>query len=293
MDYFIQVVCTGILIGGVYALVALGFVLINKSTGILNMAQGGMVSLGAYCCFGFSVQLGVPFILAIAFTLGASFLLGIVLARVFFRPMIGQPIFASLMMTLALFMILEGFTIALWGADLRRYPSLFVDNALIVGGIVIPKDMLTTFLASVCLMIAFLLFFQFSRLGARMRAVADDQVAAQATGIRVRQIFEISWGLGNLIAALGGVALGMITMLSPGLSFYGMKVLPVVILGGLESVTGAIVGGIIIGLIEGLAGGYLEMSVTGAQEVTPFILLFFFMLLKPHGMFGQKKIERI
>jgi branched-chain amino acid transport system permease protein len=126
-----------------------------------------------------------------------------------------------------------------------------------------------------------------------MRAVADDQVAAQATGIRVRRIFEISWGLGNLIAALGGVALGMITMLSPGLSFYGMKVLPVVILGGLESVTGAIVGGIIIGLIEGLAGGYLEMSLTGAQEVTPFILLFLFMLLEPHGLFGQKKIERI
>jgi branched-chain amino acid transport system permease protein len=197
------------------------------------------------------------------------------------------------MMTLALFMILEGFTVALWGADLRRYPSLFVDNAFMAGPIVIPKDMLTTFLASVCLMIAFLFFFQFSRLGARMRAVADDQVAAQATGIGVRQIFEISWGFGNLIAALGGVALGMITMLSPGLSFYGMKVLPVVILGGLESVTGAIVGGIIIGLIEGLAGGYLEMSLTGAQEVTPFILLFFFMLFKPHGLFGQKKIERI
>ena len=293
MDYFLQVVVTGLLIGGVYALLALGFVLINKATGILNMAQGGMVALGAYVCFGFSVQLGLPFVLALLASLLVSFFLGILISRVFFRPMIGQPIFSALMMTLALFMILEGITISIWGANLRRYPSVLPSKPLLIGEIVIPFDMLATFGVAVLLMVVFILFFQYSHYGTKIRAVADDQAAAQAAGIRVRQIFEVSWGLGNLIAALGGVALGMITMLSPAISFYGMKVLPVVILGGLESTTGAIVGGLIIGLLEGLAGGYLEMDLAGTQEVAPFIFLIVFLLIKPHGLFGLKRIERI
>ncbi|MFH1090720.1 MAG: branched-chain amino acid ABC transporter permease [Pseudomonadota bacterium] len=293
MEYFLQISIAGLLVGGVYALIAIGFVLINKATGILNMAQGGMVALGAFVCFGFSVQLGLPFLLALVLTLLVSFFLGIMLAKIFFRPMIGQPIFASLMMTLALYMILEGLTISLWGADLRRYPGVLPSKPLIVRDIVIPYDMLAAFGVAVLLLVVFILFFKFSHFGARIRAVADDQAAAQAAGIRVRRIFEFSWGLGNTIAALGGIALGMITMLSPAMSYFGMKVLPVVILGGLESITGAIIGGLIIGLLEGLAGGYLEMQMTGTQEVAPFVILILFLLLKPHGLFGLKRIERI
>ena len=293
MEYFIQVVITGLLVGGVYALLALGFVLINKATGILNMAQGGMVALGAYVCFGFAAQLGLHFVLSVLAALLLSFFLGIIVSKIFFRPMIGQPIFSALMMTMALFMILEGITISLWGANLRRYPQILPSKPLILGGIVIPYDMLAASVVAIILMVVFILFFRYSHYGTKIRAVADDQAAAQAAGIRVRQIFEVSWGLGNMIAALGGIALGLITVISPALSFYGMKVLPVVILGGLESTTGAIVGGIIIGLLEGLAGGYLEMNLTGTQEVAPFFFLIIFLLIKPHGLFGQKRIERI
>jgi len=293
MDYFLQIIITGFLVGGVYALIAIGFVLINKATGILNMAQGGMVAMGAYICFGFSVQIGLPFILALLLSMLLSFFLGILLAKIFFRPMIGQPIFSVLMMTLALFMILEGITVSVWGADMKRFPPVLPTKPLIIGDIVIPYDMLTAFGVAVILMVIFILFFQYSRFGAKMRAVADDQAAAQAAGIKVRQIFEVSWGLGNMIAALGGIALGIITLLSPAISFYGMKVLPVVILGGLESITGAIIGGIIIGPLEGLSGGYLEIYMSGTREVAPFILLILILLFKPHGLFGLKRIERI
>jgi len=293
MEYLIQNVIMGIAIGGIYGLIALGFVLINKSTGILNIAQGGMMAIGAFICFTLISKIGVPFVLAIIMTLFISFFLGLVIDKALFSPLIGQPLLAPIMMSLALLFILEGIVLSIWGAQSYSFPQLFPVAPVAIGPFVLSHELFFNFIISGLLLIIFIAFFKFSHTGTKMRAVADDQQAAQAAGIKVKKIFSLAWGIGTGIAALGGISLGMITMLFYGLSYSGLKVLPVIILGGIESILGAIVGGLIIGVLESLAGIYVEPYLKGSKEIVPFVILLIFLVFKPHGLFGLKGVKRI
>lgn len=293
MEFFLQNLVIGIAVGGIYALVGIGFVLVYKSTGILNVAQGGLMAIGAFICYTFSVKMGIPFFFAIAIVLFLSFFMGLVIDRVLFRPMIGQPLFSPVMMTLALLFVMEGVVLTAWGASYYGFPAVFPDKPMNIGTIVVSYELFFNFVVAGLVSVIFIIFFRISRIGIKMRAVADDQQAAQAAGIKVKRIFSLSWGIGTMIAALGGISLGMITMVASGISQSGLKVLPVVILGGLESIPGAIVGGLLIGIMEGLAGGYIDPVLKGSKEILPYVVLIVFLLIKPYGFFGQKTIERI
>ena len=290
---FINYLITGVLVGSIYGLIALGFVIINKSTGVLNMAQGGLVMLGAFICFFFSVQLGLPFFVAVILTLISSFLIGMLLDRIFFRPMVGQSELSVVMMTIGLLWLLDGIVVFIWGPENYSYPKILPSHPIIIKGMFFTHELLWSFITAAIMTTVLLLFFRFSRIGVDMRAVADDQQAAQAAGVKVKHTFSLAWGIGTVVAAVGGILFGVIAFVFFGLGFIGMKVLPVVILGGLESIGGAIAAGITVGVLENLAGAYLEPYLKGIKEVAPFFILIFILVLKPHGLFGLKRIERI
>ncbi|MBU2552206.1 MAG: branched-chain amino acid ABC transporter permease [Proteobacteria bacterium] len=289
----IYTIITGVFIGSIYGLIALGFVIINKSTGVLNVAQGSLVMIGAFICLLFSVQIGVPFFLAVILTLIVSFFLGMLLDRVLFRPMIGQPHMGVLMMTFGLLWLLDGMVVFVWGADNYAFPKVLPSAALFIAGMRFTHELLWSFIVATVLMVALLLFFRYSRTGVDMRAVADDQQAAQAAGVPVKFNYSVAWGIGTVVASAGGILLGVVTFVFYGLGMIGMKVLPVVILGGLDSIPGAIIAGILVGVLENLAGSYVEPYIKGIKEVAPFFILMIILLIKPHGLFGQERIERI
>ena len=289
----IYYVITGILVGSIYGLIALGFVIINKSTGVLNVAQGSLVMLGSFICLMFSVQIGLPFFLAVILTLIVAFIIGMLLERFLFRPMIGQPHMGVLMMTFGLLWLVDGIVVFIWGADNYSYPKILPTQAVMIAGMRFTYELIWSFIVAAVLMIALLLFFRFSRTGVDMRAVADDQQAAQAAGVQVKFNYSIAWGIGTVVAAAGGILLGVVTFVFYGLGLIGMKVLPVVILGGLESISGAIVAGLLVGVLENLAGAYLEPYLKGIKEVAPFFILMIILLIRPHGLFGLERIERI
>jgi branched-chain amino acid transport system permease protein len=293
MITLIQGVITGVAVGSIYGLSALGFVLIYKSTGILNVAQGGLVMLGAFLCYTLSVPMGMPFLVAVPASMGFAFLLGLLIDRFLFRPMIGQPLLGVVMMTIAFLSVLEGVAILIWSVKYYNYPKIFPKAPIDIGGVILSHQYLWGMIICAFFFALFVVFFRFTRVGLRMRAVSEDQQAAQAAGVGVQAVFSLSWAIGTAIAAVGGIILGMVSMVYFGLSFIGLKALPVVILGGMESFTGAVVGGIIIGVLENLAGIYLEPHLSGIKDVAPFVVLMIILLIKPYGLFGLKRIERI
>jgi branched-chain amino acid transport system permease protein len=293
MTLLFQSLVVGIAVGAVYGLVALGFVLIYKSTGVLNVAQGGLVMLGAFFCYTAASQVGLPFPLAFLAALAASFVLGMLIDRVLLRPLVGQPLLAVVMMTIALLSAINGVVVAAWGVLYYTYPKVFPTEPLRLGEVVVSYEYVGGFLIAMVLDLIFILFFRYSSMGIQMRAVSEDQQAAQAAGVNVQRILTIAWGIGTLVAAVGGIILGMVSMVFYGLSFIGLKAFPVVILGGLESFGGAILGGLIVGILESLFGAYLEPYLGGIKEVAPFIILMIILLIKPYGLFGQRRIERI
>ncbi len=296
MEYFIQLLILGIMIGAVYALIAMGFSLIYRATGILNIAQGGFVMLGAYICFELAAQHGVPFGLAFIVTAVVSLGLGMLVDRVLLHPMIGQPVLGIVMMTIGLLIIIEAIVVPLWGADFHSYPSVLPTHPIrLFGDVVLSYEYLVGFVIAIILLISISALLRFSRLGVHLRAVGDDTQAAEAAGIRVRRIFSLAWGLGIMVSATGGIVLGMIMTVYPGLSFMGLKAMPAVIVGGMESIVGAMVGGLIVGILEYVFGSYMEtfFGLQAFRDVFPFIILLLFLLVKPYGLFGWRRIERI
>lgn len=293
MEMLFQGVLTGLAVGAIYGLSALGFVIIYKSTGILNVAQGGLVMLGSFLCYTFSVTIGLPLWLSFIAAMATAFLLGLIIDRILFRPMIGQPLLGVVMMTIALLSVVEGMTTLIWSVNYYNYPSVFPEMPIEFRGIIMSHEYVWAIGICLFFFLLFGLFFRYTRTGLKMRAVSEDQQAAQAAGVGVKTVFSLSWAIGTAIAASGGIILGLISMVYFGLSFIGLKALPVVILGGLESLPGAILGGLIIGVLENIAGIYLEPYLSGIKDVAPFVVLMIILLIKPHGLFGLKTIERI
>lgn len=287
-----QFLMSGLSMGSIYALVALGFVLIYKSTSILNLAQGEFLMVGAYFCLSMTLDFGLGFVASFLLTMVFSVILGLAVERLVLRPLIGEPIISVIMVTLGLTYIMRGLVIMIWGNDIRQF-NIFPDQPIDFWGVKLTYLYLYSMGISFALLIFFAIFFKYARTGVFMRAVADHQTAAQSMGISVKKVFAMSWCIAAVVSSIGGILVGNIAGVGVDLSYIGLKVLPAVILGGLDSILGAIIGGLIVGVLEFLSAGYLDPYIPAINEVFPFIVLVLVLMIKPYGLFGTEEIERV
>jgi branched-chain amino acid transport system permease protein len=295
-QYFLQLLISGLVVGSIYAAVALGFTVIFKATRVVNFAQGELLMVGSYVCYGFLVQAKLPLFAALPLTILFGMVLAIFIERLILRPMIGEPIISIIMVTIGLSLVLRAIVSVIWGTDILVYePKLFPQETIQVGGVPVSLEFVWCFILSMFLLAVFSAFFKFSRAGVAMRATAFNQQAAQSMGISVKQIFALSWVISAVISAIGGVLIGNINGINNSLYHFGLKVFPATILGGLDSILGAALGGLIIGILENLSDGlckiYLDLS--GVKEVAPYVILVIILMIKPYGLFGTKEIERV
>ena len=295
MSDFAQALLQGLMIGSVYSLVALGLVLIYKSTGILNLAQGEILMIGAYLAVFFMLQIGIPPWLGFIITIVFAGVLGLVLDRFALRPLIGQPLLSVVIMTLVLGLLLKGIATLIWKGEGKGLGEFIPSGIVSLGTISINQQYLWCFGISMLLFILLVLLFQYTRLGLAMRAVAEDHKVSQGAGINVKTIFSMSWVIACIAAVVGGVLYGSIYSVYLDMGSMGIaKALPVLLLGGLESVPGALVGGLIIGVVEMLTAQYVDPAIGAAfRDIAPLILMVLILLLRPHGLFGLRRIERI
>lgn len=294
MDFFLQLVVAGVVIGSIYAIVALGFTLIYKSTGVVNFAQGELLLVGAYICLQLSVEYKLNFVASFVITLVFMFLFGLLIEKIFLRKMIGEPIISIIMLTIGLSSVFKSIVQLVWGTNTRTFENAIPHEPVSLFGINISVVYLFAIGAVSFFLILFTIFFKKSKIGIAMRAVASDQQAALSMGIDVKKIFALSWAIAAVVSTVGGVFLGNINGINTSLSYFGLKVFPVVILGGLDSIGGAIVGGLVIGILENLAGGYIDPLIGGgAKEVFPFIFMTIVLMIKPYGLFGTVEVEKV
>ncbi|MEW5912838.1 MAG: branched-chain amino acid ABC transporter permease [Thermodesulfobacteriota bacterium] len=294
MSIFLELMANGVAVGGVYALIALGFVLIYKATSIINFATGEFMMIGAYFFYTFLVLLGLPVVLSFILVMACAALLGLVVERAILRHMLGQPTISIIMVTIGLSSILVGLAELIWTSDFKSFPPLFPRAPIVIGEVVIRSNFFWGFVIAMAAVAVFALLFKYAKVGVAMRATAGDQMAAFSMGINVRSMFTVAWALGAIAAALGGLIIGNIGGIQPNLGHLGLTIFPVVILGGLDSIAGAVLGGFIVGIVENLAGGYLHDYVRGdIKELAPFVVLVLILLFKPYGLFGKEEIERL
>lgn len=290
MDVFLQLSVSGLSNGMVYALVAVGFVIIYKASDVINFAQGEFLLFGAYLAFAFVAQFGLPWGLGVALTLVGAVALGLVVERLVLRPLIGEPIISMIMVTIGLSSVLKALVNGIWGPRPRSFPSFIPSGEVNLGSAVVGADRLITIALAGVTLTLLSLFFRYTRDGIAMRAIADDQQAALSMGISIKRVLAVAWAMAAASAAVGGVMVANIVGVSQDMSFLGLRVFPVVILGGLDSVPGAIAGGAIIGLLEAYAGGYIGH---GLNLIVPFVVLIVVLMVRPYGLFGKEIIERV
>jgi branched-chain amino acid transport system permease protein len=293
--FLLQLIITGIAVGAVYSLMALGFVLIYKASAVVNFGPGELVLFGAYIAWATILHMRMPLYLAFPVTLVVAILLGLIIERGVLRPLIGQPIIAVIMVTFGFASVIRGVLNMTWVSDTRPFPVLFSPEPFHLGPVPVSPVHLWSFVIVIVLLTAFSVFFKYSLLGTAMRATADNQQVALSLGVSVKKIFALSWCIAAVVSALSGIILGSVRGgVDFSLADLGLKVFPVVILGGLDSVTGAIVGGVLIGVFENLSGGYLDPILGGGvKEVAPFVALVIILMLRPYGLFGKVEIERV
>ncbi|OGP35684.1 MAG: ABC transporter permease [Deltaproteobacteria bacterium GWC2_65_14] len=295
-QYFLQLVISGLVIGSIYSAVALGFVIIYKATRVVNFAQGELLMVGAYVCYAFLVQMHVPFWAALLLTILFAMVLAVLVERMILRPMIGEPIISIIMVTIALSLVFRSLVSAVWGTEILVYePKLFPQEMIEIAGLPISLEFVWCFILSVVLLGVFSAFFKYSKAGVAMRATAFNQQVAQSMGISVKHIFALSWVISAVVSGIGGVLIGNINGINSSLYHFGLKVFPATILGGLDSILGAALGGMIIGVLENLSDGFCKayLNLSGVKEVAPYIFLVIILMIKPYGLFGTKEIERV
>ena len=297
MSYFFQLVISGIVVGSIYALSALGFVLIYKSSRVLNIAHGQIIASGAFITYALTVWAGVHIAISFILSMIITFFLAMSVERVFLRRLIGEPIISVIMVTIGLMSIIDGIIyMTPFGSENFSFPEFLPKTPLMFWGVSISWTQLVGLIITFIMIGGFTWFFKASTVGISMRAVSDDQFASMSIGISVPRVFGLAWATAGLSAAAAGGIIGNIT----GLNFdvlhsFGIIVFPVVIVGGLDSIFGAIVAGIIMGLIQQFAAGYLDgnWGLFGTADVLPYIILLIILLFKPHGLFGIHEIERV
>ena len=293
-EFTLALFANGVLIGLMYSLIALGFVLVYKATDAINFAQGEFVMLAGFIIAGMLMLAGAPFWLAVIAAVAGMVAFGFGLERIVLRPLIGRPIIAVIMATIGLATVLRGAAPLFFGAETQALPLPISDEPIVLGPFSLPPGQVVGALLSLGFLAAFTWFFLKSRVGVAMRAVADNQQVAMAMGINVERYFAIAWGMAGIVSALGGLAWGALLGVDVHLALVGLKVFPVVILGGLDSVVGAIVGGLIVGVVENLAAGYLDPLVGGGtKDFAPYVLMILMLMIRPYGIFGKRRIERV
>ena len=290
METFINLTLSGLTNGLILALAALGFVLIYKASDVINFAQGEFLLIGAYLIYAFIVQFGLPWSLAVVVTLVLAVVLGVVVERLVLWPLIGEPIISIIMATIGLSSLLRAIVSIIWGNVPKSMPPFIPSYPVRLGPATVTADRLWAVVIALVILGLFVGFFRFYKEGIAMRAVADDQQAAMSMGISVSKIFAWAWSISAVVAAVGGALLANIVGVGPELASFGLHVFPVVILGGLDSIPGALLGGLIIGLIESYVGGYIGH---GLHQVVAFVILVLILMVKPYGLFGQERIERV
>jgi branched-chain amino acid transport system permease protein len=294
MEIFLQLIITGIMVGSIYALVALGWTIIYKCSGVLNMAMGELTLVGAYVCLTFYTW-GLSLVPALLATLGVGFILGLVVERLALRPMVGQPILAVIMITVGLAFFLRALVALIWGTDTVIFtPPVFSAEPIRIGGMVFGRVYIWSCVAALMLLLVFVAFFQWTRWGLSMQATADDEMAALSLGVSAKRVYALAWAIACMASAVGGTLLGNINGLNISISYLGLLVLPAVVLGGLNSIPGAIVGGLAIGILQNLSDAYLSrFTPGGVKDIAPFAFMVIILLFRPYGLWGWVKIERV
>jgi branched-chain amino acid transport system permease protein len=293
-QFFALLMSNGVLIGLMYALIALGFVLVYKATDAINFAQGEFVMIAGFVVVAFLIAYKAPLWMSIAVGLLAMIAFGFGLERAVLRRLIGRPIIAVVMATIGLAAVLRGVGPLTWGADTKNLALPIPDEPIIWGPLFIPPIQIVGAAVSLAFLAIFGWFFLKSRKGIAMRAVADNQQVAMAMGINVERYFALAWAMTGVVSALGGVIWGSLLGVDVHLALVGFKVFPVVILGGLDSIPGAIIGGLIVGIVENVAAGYIDPYVGGGtKDFAPYVLMIAALMVRPYGIFGKRIIERV
>src|SRR5947209_11684286 len=293
-QFTLALITNGVMIGLMYTLIALGFVLVYKATDAINFAQGEFVMFAGFIAAAGAYFGGLPFWICALLALAGMTAFGFGLERVVLRPLIGRPVVAVIMATIGIAALLRGFATLAFGAGTRAIVMPIDDDPLFLGPVMLQPVQLVGAGVSLVFLAVFTWFFLRTRMGIAMRAVADSQQVAMAMGIDVQRYFALAWAMAGIVSALAGVVWGAMLGVDNQLALVGLKVFPVVILGGLDSVIGAVVGGLIVGIVENLAAGYLDPYVGGGtKDFAPYILMIAALLVRPEGIFGRRRIERV
>jgi branched-chain amino acid transport system permease protein len=298
MTAFLQNCFAGLALGSTYALVALGFVVIFKSTGVINFAQGGLLALGAYLGYTFANNLALAFGVAILLACLVAAIVGAGFERIVLRRMVGQPPFAVIMITIGLLFVLEPVVTAIWGFDNKQVRNPWNIQTVQVGGLVFGVRDLWTIGLTAAVVAAFFVFFRYSSLGLAMRVTAFDPEAALAQGISARRVYAVSWAIAAALAALAGIALAAGPGgLSPSIGDIALGAFPAMIVGGMDSTAGAVLGGLVVGFAEALTRGYQDQLFSWAGEnvsvIVPYLLMIVILLIRPYGLLGTKDVRRV
>jgi len=295
MTFFLQLVVTGLSLGMVYALVAIGFVIILKCSNAFNIAQGHFVLIGGYLGYTFLVPCGLPVWASLLLSIAVGVVMGLLVERLAIRPLIGQPELAMIMMTIALATVLEGLATLIWGGEYKTYHGVLPTITLKLGDISVPPESLIGLIVSVIAVALLMLLFRYTKIGLAMRATAEDLQVVQSVGIKATTVYAVSWVIASVVGVIGGILLGGVSGVMIPLAEIGLKAFAVVLLGGVNSVGGAILAGIILGTLENVAAGYLDPLLPGGglAQIFPFIVMIIVLIFRPYGLFGLARIERI
>ena len=290
MSEFLQVLVSGLSKGCVFGLIALGFVLIYKATEMLNFAQGEVMMVGAFVAFLFVNQLQLPFFAGFAFTVAAMLVFGMALERGVLRPMIGEPPFAVLMLTIGVGFVLRTIAVNIWGTDPLTLDVPYAGEVLAVGDLVLPYDRLVVIGATALVCAGLWLFFRHARLGVAMQAASQNQLAAYYSGVPVKRVTSLVWGIAAAISAVAGLLLAPINLIDQNMGLVGIKAFAAAIVGGFGSLPGAIVGGLLIGVAEEFVGFY---GPAGLGDVTGFLILLLMLFVRPQGIFASLQKKKV
>lgn len=294
LGFLFALLLNGASIGLMYALIALGFVLVYKATDAINFAQGEFVMMSGLIAAVILGIAGMPLIAAVLATVAIMIGFSFGLERVVLRPLLGRPVVAVIMATIGLAAMLRGLAPVVFGGEPRAVSLPIGDDPIAIGPASLPPIQVVGAVVAVLFFLGFTWFFKKSRMGVAMRAVADNQQVAQAMGINVERYFALAWAMAGIVSAVGGIVWGSMLGVDVHLALVGLKVFPVVILGGLDSIGGALVGGLIIGIVENLAAGYLDPYVGGGtKDFAPYVLMILVLMVRPYGIFGKRQIERV
>jgi len=290
MDFFLSLLSSGLVIGATYSMIAMAYAIVYKATKLVNFAMGELMMLTAYVSLSLSTTLHLSFFTLFLVIVPVSCIIGLLLERIFIRPMLGQPIFSIVMVTLGLAVLLRSIVVMIYGPDEQLFNPGFSTKVIPFGPVAFYEANLWTLGILAVLIILAWAFFRFSKQGIAMRATADNETASLLMGVNISHIYAISWCISSVIAALAGIMIASMYSMSADLWFHGLKAFPALILGGLDSVIGAGVGGLVVGIIENFSEGYIGQ---GLKEISGFVVIIIVLMIRPYGLFGERDIERV